>query len=88
MSCTCSACAPCLILFTHTAGEKNKELEQRAVEKAAKPRPITKAEKARAAALTSADAETCGQDVREAGGTKFQSVVVAHFIQLLLSLKL
>ena len=57
MSCTCSACAPCLILFTHTAGEKNKELEQRAVEKAAKPRPITKAEKARAAALTSADAE-------------------------------
>jgi hypothetical protein len=76
-----------LILFTHTAGEKNKELEQRAVEKAAKPRPITKAEKDRAAALTTADAEVVKLFAKQVS-LKFQSVVAVHFIQLLLSLKL
>ena len=64
----------CLILFTHTAGEKNKELEQRAVEKAAKPRPITKAEKDRAAALTTADAEVVKLFAKQVS-LKFQSVV-------------
>jgi hypothetical protein len=76
-----------LILFTHTAGEKNKELEQRAVEKAAKPRPITKAEKVRAAALTTADAEVVKMFAKQVS-LKFQSVVAVHSIHLLLSLKL
>ena len=57
------------------------------MENAAKPRPITKAEKARAAALTSADAEVVKMFAKQVA-LKFQSIVAAHFIQLLLSLKL